>query len=224
MQLGGAVLIGTSTWGVRNNAELSNAIPPSGVTLILVAGVFLVVLSIAGIIGVCFKTKVLAALPSCARRCCLHNSRALCLQRFGRWFLVLYAMTLIVAIVCEIVGAGIVLQALGKFSTSWTADVEKDTIATWINDTWVDCCLFPNGTERVQYVCWTALNTDAVNAETCASGPLFRKAFVDWITTKLTPAGAVGLTLFLLQFIACITAFCFLCKCSICKSLLLIFV
>lgn len=58
VQVSGAVLTGVSSWGVKYNARLSEAVPPSSVIPLLIAGVFLMTLSLIAFMGGCFNHSV----------------------------------------------------------------------------------------------------------------------------------------------------------------------
>ena len=137
------------------------------------------------------------------------------LQKIGQWFLVLFAMIIVGALICELLASSILLQALGKFNSPWTNAVNADTVQKWVNATWLDCCYFTNGTARTVYTCWTAQHSSVVTPTTCADEPLFYDEFTGWLRAKLLPAAAVALTFFLLQFIVSISAFCALCEYSV---------
>jgi hypothetical protein len=134
-----------------------------------------------------------------------------CLQKFGQWFLMIFAMVMLATLICEIIAASVLLTALGRLNTKWTADVNRDTVAKWINATWLDCCYNENGTLKTVYTCWTARQSSVVKPSTCQNGELFYDQFTAWLSDKLRPAAGVGLTLFLLQFIVIISACCAFC-------------
>jgi hypothetical protein len=58
MQVSGTILTGVSSWGVKYNARLSEAVPPSSVIPLLIAGVFLMALSLIAFVGGCFNHSV----------------------------------------------------------------------------------------------------------------------------------------------------------------------
>ena len=122
-----------------------------------------------------------------------------------------------VTMLLEVAAAAVLLQFIGKLDNKVVASLERDSISVWINETYHDCCFFPDGEPRHVYPCWTASHAaGVVNNATCGSEPLFRQALVSWLQDRLTPVAATGLVLFLLQFVLITSACCSMCKCQFC--------
>lgn len=183
-----SVLCGVTTWGVRYQAQVKDAVPPSGVNPLLAAGVFLLFMSFLGFVGALFDTK-----------------------RWGRCILLIYSMTMLVTIILEIVAGSVLLQAMGKINSSALGTLTDDSVYRLINGTYTDCCVDHPPVNDVT-PCWTFRHSSiVVYPESCANGNVFRDDFARWMVSKLTPMAATCLSFLALELLVVVGSCCAIC-------------
>lgn len=182
----GIVLIAASAWGIQaaEGDPILQALPSGGLVTLVVVGVFLMVISIVGFLGLRFNSKL-----------------------GGRYVLGIYATLLIIIMIMEFAAAGVLLTftgALDKFSSA-TQSVNYGVFML-VNQSFNECCCglipCPNGT------CWIP----GFVPYPCNSLQSFSDFLADYINKNIEPVGAVAIFLGLMQLMTAIVACVSQCK------------
>lgn len=182
----GIALIGASAWGITQQKEdvVTSALPAGGLNTFVAVGVFLMLTSILGWVGVGCKIKL-----------------------GGRVVLGFYATVLIILMIMEFAAAGAVIAFTGKLDEFGPAQAVKENgIYRLINQSYADCCCAhircPNDT------CWLPANL----LYPCDSLDNFRLFLTDYIDERLIPISVVAILIGIVQFFTAITACCNQCS------------
>lgn len=187
----GLTMIGLSSWGISQQKEdaVTNALPAGSLNTLVAVGVFLVILSFTGCLGVRFNYKI-----------------------GGRYLLGFYAFFMVLVMLMEFAAAISLFTFVGKLDDFSPAQQFKDQgIYYMINQSFTDCCCLsgvnnygpvyfrcPNGT------CWLSGSLPYP----CDSVQTFSAYLSDYISSRIEPVAGVALFLCLLQLFTSITACC----------------
>lgn len=182
----GILLIGLSSWGITQQKDdpVTAALPAGGLVTFVIVGVFLMLLSIMGWLGVAFNKKVC-----------------------GRVTLGFYSTTLIILMIMEFAAAGAVITFTGKLDDFGPAQLVKDQgIYYLINQSYVDCCCAyqrcPNDT------CWLP----STLLYPCDSITTFRLFLEEYLSDRLIPIAVIAILIGLVQFFTAVVSCCNQCK------------
>lgn len=167
-----------------SSSHLSAALPAGGLVTLVIVGVFLLLISIIGWLGVRFNYKA-----------------------GGRYILGIYAFVLIIIMIMEWAAAGTLITFSGKLDDFGPALAVKDAgIYYMINQSYVDCCCSnircPNDT------CWLPANL----LYPCDSLERFNLFMAEYISDRLVPIGVIAILMGLIQLFTAVTACCNQCK------------
>jgi hypothetical protein len=153
-------------------------------------GVFLVILSFVGCLGVKFNYKL-----------------------GGRYLLGFYAFFMVLVMLMEFAAAISIFTFAGKLDEFGPAQQVKDNgIFVMINQSYADCCCMGGYTSQGQPLmfrcpngtCWLPGNL----LYPCENVGLFSTYLSDYITSRIEPVAGVALFLCLLQLLTSVTACC----------------
>lgn len=171
--------------------QYADAVPSTNINLAMVAGLFIFVVAILGIVGAC-------CYDSCA----------------GTLFLVVYIVVILIAMLIEIVAIAtlfLLSGALSNYADKSPAayDQFETKVNKFTNQTFNKCC--SNGAVATN-VEGCSLLTAFVTADSCKTPAAFRNAFVDYVKKNLTMVGAFCIVLALVQMVVMYAACCMCCK------------